>query len=443
VKWHNKPPANGRDLKVDDVVYSLERARNPAPQFAVRSLLDAVDKIEIADAQRIRFTLKVVDTGMIDKLTAFSLAVLAPEVVERAGDKFATPDVVVGTGPYLLTAMTDVSATHSRNPTYWKAGLPYLDEVLTLSFADEEAKWAAFQADRLDYIDQVPGPSAKKYATNQGQFTIDERYRAEWAATPALLMLMVNVTRQPFSDPRVYKALRLMIDYQEVLKTEEEIASGRSGVSQAFPAALSAWDFTTEEYTSRFLPWRPSKDEAAKTARELLAAAGFTPEKPLTLGLATSTDPSYQVRGQLLQAQWRRLSQGAVQAELKLFQPSQILGVGARRDFDAWLHGAAPPVGEPDANLRTFYHSKGSRNYSGWNDSRADDLIDRQRAALQVEQRKTIIKDLLRYMVDEAPAVVWNTSYSLTATQPRVRDWAPETDAWASAFQFEHIWLDV
>lgn len=37
VKWHNRPPANGRELTADDVVFSLNRIRTNEPQFQSRS----------------------------------------------------------------------------------------------------------------------------------------------------------------------------------------------------------------------------------------------------------------------------------------------------------------------------------------------------------------------------------------------------------------------
>lgn len=443
VKWHNKPPANGRDLKPEDVVFSLERARSPGPLFVNRSLLDSVDKIEAVDVSRVKLTLKLVDAGILDKLAAMSLAVMAPEVVERAGDKFATADTAVGTGAFVLTEMTDVLATHVRNPNYWKPGLPYLDQVLTPAFGDEEAKWAAFQAGAIDLIAQVSGTVARRYKGQSGQFIIEGRFPAEWASTPSMFMFFVNASRPPFNDPRIYRALRLMIDYQEVLTADQETTSGWGYLSQAFPSAAAEWDFTQEEYVTRFLPWKQPKDEAAKVARDLLSAAGYTPDKPLTLSLSTSTDSSYQVRAQLVQAQWRRFSQGAVQTEIKLFIPAQVLGVAARREYETWVHGAAPPVGEPDATLRTFYYTNGGRNYAGWSDPRADELIDRQRATLDVQQRKAVIKDLLRYLIDNAPMASWSGSYSLTAAQPKVKDWAPMADAWAAGFAYERIWLDT
>src|SRR5262244_3266390 len=54
VRWHPKPPVNGRELTAEDVVYSMDRFRTlqANPQSY---LLGAVDKVEATD----RYTVKV------------------------------------------------------------------------------------------------------------------------------------------------------------------------------------------------------------------------------------------------------------------------------------------------------------------------------------------------------------------------------------------------
>jgi peptide/nickel transport system substrate-binding protein len=51
VKFHNKPPANGREMTIDDVIFSLNRARTNNPTFTSGSLLSTIDKMEAADRQ--------------------------------------------------------------------------------------------------------------------------------------------------------------------------------------------------------------------------------------------------------------------------------------------------------------------------------------------------------------------------------------------------------
>src|SRR6266516_6573972 len=47
VRWHPKPPVNGRELTADDVKYSFERFMLPANPN--RGLLEQVEKIEVVD----------------------------------------------------------------------------------------------------------------------------------------------------------------------------------------------------------------------------------------------------------------------------------------------------------------------------------------------------------------------------------------------------------
>lgn len=442
VKWHNKPPANGRELAMADVVFSLDRIRTPRPEFINRSLLDSLDKIEPIDKSRVRLTLKLADATVLDKLTGSPLAILAPEVVEKAGGKFAEADTAVGTGPFVLTELNDTVAIHVRNPSYWKPGLPYLDQVLMPGFGDEEAKWAAFQSGRIDLMNRIPGNVVRRYGAERGPFLLEQRFPAEWTATPTTWMVFLNVRRKPFDDTRVYRALRLLIDFDEVLKADAELVTGRGSFSQAFPSSLAQWDFSQEEYVTQFLPWKRPKDEAARVALELLGAAGFTRDAPLSPTIVTLTSSDFQRRAQLLQSQWRQLSQRVVQPEIRLIEGAVFDQIRARREFDVLVSGVVAPTDEPDAVLRSVFYTEASRNYAGWSDRRADELIDRQRATFDVEQRKLIIKDILRYLVDHAPSVVWSGIDEVTAAQPRVKGWAPESDSSTFGFQYEQVWLE-
>ena len=46
----------------------------------------------------------------------------------------------IGTGPYMLQSFTPgAESVHVKNPNYWGSGLPYLDEVQIIDFADAAA----------------------------------------------------------------------------------------------------------------------------------------------------------------------------------------------------------------------------------------------------------------------------------------------------------------
>ncbi|HXG35806.1 MAG TPA: ABC transporter substrate-binding protein, partial [Dehalococcoidia bacterium] len=167
VHWHNKPPANGRALTIDDVVFSLNRARTRHPEFQSRSLLEGVERLEAVDASHLRITVKEPDAPFLFKLAADGLTIMAPEVVEKA-DKFTTAAEVVGTGPFIMTSVQEgVGAEYVRNPAYWKPGLPYLDGLRTKHFANDQLAYAAFLGGELD-VSGLPGNEVKNYLERQG-----------------------------------------------------------------------------------------------------------------------------------------------------------------------------------------------------------------------------------------------------------------------------------
>ncbi|HEX9419843.1 MAG TPA: ABC transporter substrate-binding protein, partial [Methylomirabilota bacterium] len=77
VRWHAKPPVNGRELTADDVKYSYERfmgSTNPN-----RGLLEQVDKVEVVDKYTVKFTLKEPFAWFLDALASTSTWVVAKE----------------------------------------------------------------------------------------------------------------------------------------------------------------------------------------------------------------------------------------------------------------------------------------------------------------------------------------------------------------------------
>ena len=64
-----------------------------------------------------------------------------------------------------------------------------------------------------------------------------------------------------------------------------------------------------DEY--RHLEWKQPKDEAAKEALSLLSAAGFNKDSPLKFEVIVRSSGIVPTATQLVQAQWKRLSQGS------------------------------------------------------------------------------------------------------------------------------------
>src|SRR5882724_9556953 len=82
VRWHAKPPVNGRELTADDVKYTYERfltiKGNPS-----RAVLEQIDRVEALDRHTVKFTLKEPFAWFPDALASTATWIIAREAVEE------------------------------------------------------------------------------------------------------------------------------------------------------------------------------------------------------------------------------------------------------------------------------------------------------------------------------------------------------------------------
>jgi peptide/nickel transport system substrate-binding protein len=434
VKFHNKPPANGRAMTAQDVVFSIERARTKDPKFVHSSLLNLVDKIDAPNNNTVRFTLKEPDAAMLDRLSSDGMMVLAKEVVEKA-DKFATADEVVGTGPFIMKSTEErVGAEYVRNPDYWKSGLPYLDGIQTVFFNDDQTSYSSFLGNQVD-VSVLPGQEAKK---NASQFSSNTE--SDWFPQDYIQAIHPNLTLPVFQDPRAWKAIKLLMDHDELKVSGAETWYGRGRHGSVLPPSMDSWDFSEEEY-SRMLEWRQPKDQAAREAMTLLSAAGFSTSNQLKFEIVSQNQPPQQTFGELLQAGWRRLSGNVVNPDLKLVDFATSSTVRSTRAFGLYQGGHAASISEPDTWFTQLYQTGASRNYPNFSDPKLDGMITKQRTIFDVAPRKVAVKEIITYMIENAPWSSHSNYYAYVAVKPAVKGWVPEY--YVQGNTYEQIWLNV
>ena len=100
VRWHNKPPVNGREFTAEDVKYTYTRFLTIAGN-GNKPVLESIDKIDVVDKHTVKFTLKEPNAWFLDMLASTSTWIIAKECVEKFGD-LKKMESVVGTGPWML-----------------------------------------------------------------------------------------------------------------------------------------------------------------------------------------------------------------------------------------------------------------------------------------------------------------------------------------------------
>jgi peptide/nickel transport system substrate-binding protein len=436
IKWQDKPPANGRPLKIDDIIYSFNRVQTNDPKFVNRSYLAGVDKMEAIDERTLKLTFKQPDVTQLGNVANVTLKILAPEVVDKAG-KFATADTAVGTGAFVMqNSEANVGSALVRNPNYFKPGLPYLDRIEAHAFQDDGSEWAAFLAGQLDHR-WVPGQEASKFQAEQ-----QNRYSLDWFADVGYDVAMAMVQKKPFDDPRVTRALRLLIDQDEFKTAWDEVWYGRGRFSLPFAAATAdVWDLSEDEYR-KYLDWKHPKDDAIKEALSMLAAAGFTKDKPLKFTISGTNGVQDQpAMVQLGQAQFRRNGQGVLDPDVKFYDNLGWISVRNNAGFDYLFGGHNPGGVDPDAFFSSTYKTGGGRNYGKMSDPTLDKMFEKQRTLFDEQERKKAVREIVMYMIDHSPYGATPARYVLNATASKIRGFAPEGAVNKFGEHYENIWI--
>ena len=224
VKWHNKPPVNGREVTADDVVFSVNHFLTVKGN-ANAYMLKAVDKVEAPDKYTVKFTLKEPFVWFLDMLSnPHAVAIVAKEVLDKHCD-FKKHESVIGTGPWMLDSYRpNVGLTYVRNPAYFMPGLPYIDRIEATVDEDNASRMASFLSGKYDLGWEFPGTIARVDWVQVKGTLAQRRPNLKTAEFPSPVMnhISMRTDQKPFSDVRVRRAMSMAIDCKAIIDSAYE-----------------------------------------------------------------------------------------------------------------------------------------------------------------------------------------------------------------------------
>jgi peptide/nickel transport system substrate-binding protein len=247
--------SDGKPVTADDVIYSMERLLDPdAALFGGSALRPILDKAGITkvDESTVELKLKQKVSNFKEALCAYTFTIVPKGYKRFDGDVTNQ----IGTGPYMLTEFeVGKKSVHVKNPNYWDTGKPVFDEVHVIDFVDADALVNALLADQIDCAADIPAATVETIGGTDGYAVLN-------SAGGGWLTICMAVDQEPFTDPKVRQAMRLIVDRDAMV---EQVLAGYGSVANDLFAPLDA------AYIGNELPQRKQDIEAAKA---LLAEAG-------------------------------------------------------------------------------------------------------------------------------------------------------------------------
>jgi len=236
----------------------------------------------------------------------------------------------VGTGPFVFESyQTGQGYTGTKNPDYWREGMPYLDEIEFRIIPDGETRQNALLAGDIDVMHTDNGDVISQLREQADQFPMPE---VTDGGETVYFLLNVGDETSPLADRDVRCALAQATD----------TATIRSAVTNDVPA-LANGPFAPDRVGYLEDTGYPTYDpEAAKAAIEAWEADNG----PLEIAFATTNDSINLLTGQLVQQMW---NDAGAETSIEQIEQGQFIVTALQGDFQVFQwrnHGAPDPDGE-------------------------------------------------------------------------------------------------
>jgi len=226
---------------------------------------------------------------------------LPRKLVERVGNDWTKPGIMVSNGPYVLAEWRPHDHVKLvKNAAFYDAANVKIDAVYFYPIDDDLAALKRYRASELDTNERWPLTEHK---------WLKENIPNEARTATALWVSYVsfNLTKKPFNDLRVRRAIGMVIDRQAILRDVFFGAYGEEALTMLPPGAVNVETAANVDWAGK------SMDERRAEARRLLAQAGYSEAKPLKFAYNFISSPDNKRGAVAMQAMWK-----AVGAEVEL-----------------------------------------------------------------------------------------------------------------------------
>lgn len=393
--------SDGAELTADDVKATFDRiVRPPAGIHIPRSaLFTSVDGIDVRDRYTVRFRLAVPrpPTFIMGAIASGWNGIVRKQTLEDNGYNLRKTLDVPGTGPFRSARRVEQEVwVMEKNPDYWMEGLPYLDGIEFyhgLPFSPELG--SALLSGRTDYARAID-PVTRRVIDTRDDLAGTAYYQS------VIQAVWVNARREPLADPRVRRALHLVLNRPVLVQVVRDVAPMMVG---GFTYPFSDVATPADELAAR-PGYQADTTAAIGEARALLAEAGYA-DGIRGLDFLVREVASFKLWSQAIQAMLMQAL--GVQCNLRTVVESVWFDDTNSGNFDLSIGAIVSTLIDPSDYFNTWYAKDGPQNYSRWEDPAFAELLGRINSEVDPDRRVALIRQAEAAMEANPPLlpVAW------------------------------------
>lgn len=427
VKWHDGKPFTSADIKCTfDLL--MGKSQQKLRQNPRKAWYSEVNDVTTSGEFEVSFDLKRPQPSLLAML-ASGYTPIYPCHVSPA-DMRTHP---IGTGPFKFVEFkANESIKLTRNPDYWKKGLPYLDGIEYTIITNRSTAILAFVAGKFDmtFPTHITIPLLKDIKS--------QAPNAVCAVEPTNVStnIIVNSTSPPFDNIDIRRAMALALDRKAFV---DILFEGQADIGGTMlPPPQGIWGMPKDKLET--IPGYGRDINANREqAKKLMQKAGYGPDKHLAVKVSTRNIAEYRDPAVILIDQLKTIY---IDGELDVVETANWFPKVARKDYMLGLNLTGNAVDDPDQSFYENYSCGSERNYTNYCNKEIEKLFDVQSQETDASKRKPLVWDIDKKLQEDVARPIIFHARAGTCWQPYVKGITIMSNSSYNGFRYEDVWLD-
>ncbi|BFM51159.1 ABC transporter substrate-binding protein [Marinomonas sp. THO17] len=402
---------DGKPFTSADVVYSLNRHKDPKVASKVATVASQMQEIKAVGKEEVHIRLATKNADF-----PAMLAVSHFLIVRDGTTDFS---IANGTGAFICKEFQPgIRSVGVRNPDYWKKGQPYLDEVELFSIPDEPARVNALLSGDVQLINSVnprsmgklnDNPSTRILQSNSGGYT----------------NLVMRDHLGPVQNPDFALGMKALINREQILHVACR-GFGTIANDQPIPKG--------HRYYMGDLPQNDFDPEKAKYHFKKAGVLG----QSIPMVASPAADNSVEM-AQLIQLSGRQVG---LKLDVKRVPADGYWSNHWMKDSLGFSNINPRPTA--DLVFSLFFESSAKWNESGWKSDKFDQLLLAARGETNESKRKQMYGDMQVLVHDHCGVAIPTFSSINDACSMKLGGYKPHPLGGFMGYMFaEQVWLEA
>ena len=425
VKWHDGQPFTARDVVCTWELLTgqgKDRLRiNPRKGWYAN-----LDKVTANGDYEVTFHLKRPQAAFLALLTSGWSPVYPCHVT--AQQMRVHP---LGTGPFKFVEFRPNEVIRvTRNPDYWKPGLPHLDGIEWDIIKNMSTRTLSFIAGQTQMLPGVTPPVLKQI--------VEGAPNAVCEGVPANVSrnVLINRAAAPFDNAELRRAVMLTLDRQAF---NDILYEGKGTIGEAMmPPPAGLWGMP-RDMLEKLSGYGRDVEQRRAEARKIMEKLGYGPNNRLSIKVSARNIPIFRDPAVILIDQLKSIY---IDGDLDPVDTANWFPKVARHDYQIGQNNTGSGVDDPDQQFFENYGCGSERNYTGYCNRELEKMFEQQSMVADQQKRKRLVWEIDKRLQEDAARPIVYHFRAGTCWQPRLKGITVMINSQYNGWRMEDWWLD-